>query len=779
MAQPVLQPTRPADDRFARYYAEKLWAWIPEIYRQEDTDALRPGVLRALIDIIGGDAAVARRSVDRLWEDTLIDYADDWAIPYIGDLLGTRILNGLNRRGRRLDVARTVFYRRRAGTPHVLEMLVHDITGWDGAIVESFRRLGRHWHGLDAPPDRHLGKISGTPPGGTANLHSTRITEIVDGPFDDLAHTPDFRRIKGLHGRYNIPKLNIHLFRQRAFAVAFATPFRIAANRYTFDPSGRDRQLFKARQRPGRETWHPIAEWHIQGPFTCRLLNAAVYRLRSNTIPGAWQAGLAPRLGADIEGSEALRLLVERLIAGPFSIANFQALLRQSIAAASPKIHLIPAAVALSIGADILAPLVPHEEILGANLERWDLLPSVDMPPPGVSVLIDPRLGRFLLHQEPAVPQRLFVPVHHYGQFNPAGAGTHDRDDFIEPGGTAFASPNTDPGPIALPALQPSGIFDFADSKTYDAATAALANVTNLRLQARNFTRPYMRVIPPAPRRRLTITAQALNAALPPNDPQNIRTFDLEGVWLGIVPPSATTTAPFRTRLIIDGSFQRVTISNATLDPGGHRARLGAAPAIAIPHIVLVLRGQVDELVIDRSIVGAIFEETTVADPCSVGTVTIRDSIVDGIQSGGIAIETRVGELHIERSTVFGNIRANRLYATETLVQGVVQVADNQHGCFRFSAASAGQDMLLPRQFESHIFAGGIRNHMFVSRRFGDPGYAQLSETAPPELRRGGENTSEIGVFNRFLAPILADDLARKFAEYAPINLISQFINET
>ena len=31
--QPIL---RPADDRFAQYYAEKLWDWIPEIYRTED-----------------------------------------------------------------------------------------------------------------------------------------------------------------------------------------------------------------------------------------------------------------------------------------------------------------------------------------------------------------------------------------------------------------------------------------------------------------------------------------------------------------------------------------------------------------------------------------------------------------------------------------------------------------------------------------------------------------------------------------------------------------------
>ena len=137
-----------ARDGYGTFYAEKLWTWIPEVYRNEDFRALKPGVLRALVEIIAADAATARRSIDRLWEDTLIDYADDWAVPYIGDLVATRMLNGLNRRGRRVDVARTVFYRRHAGTPKVLEMLIKDITGWDGTAQEAFRRLARTWHGL-------------------------------------------------------------------------------------------------------------------------------------------------------------------------------------------------------------------------------------------------------------------------------------------------------------------------------------------------------------------------------------------------------------------------------------------------------------------------------------------------------------------------------------------------------------------------------------------------------------------------------------------------------
>ena len=61
-------PTRPAADGFASYYTEKLWAWIPEIYRDLDGETDNPGqgTLRALVELMAAQAAVMRRDVDRL-----------------------------------------------------------------------------------------------------------------------------------------------------------------------------------------------------------------------------------------------------------------------------------------------------------------------------------------------------------------------------------------------------------------------------------------------------------------------------------------------------------------------------------------------------------------------------------------------------------------------------------------------------------------------------------------------------------------------------------------
>src|SRR5262249_17993984 len=117
----------PARDEFERYYAEKISEWIPAIYKDEDGLGANPGALRGIVEILARQAATARRSIDRLWDDQFIELCDDWAIPYIGDLVGTRLAHELNRRGRRVDVARTIFYRRRKGAPQVLEILIRDI----------------------------------------------------------------------------------------------------------------------------------------------------------------------------------------------------------------------------------------------------------------------------------------------------------------------------------------------------------------------------------------------------------------------------------------------------------------------------------------------------------------------------------------------------------------------------------------------------------------------------------------------------------------------------
>ncbi len=145
--------TEPAqvNDGYDTYYAERLWQLLPAVYRTSDSDSLDvPGPLRELLDRIGSQLAVVRRSIDRLWADQSIETCDDWVIPYVGDLLGTNLVDKLDPRGQRLDVANTIHFRRRKGTVEVLEELALDVTGWPAHIVEGFRRLARTRHNMRA-----------------------------------------------------------------------------------------------------------------------------------------------------------------------------------------------------------------------------------------------------------------------------------------------------------------------------------------------------------------------------------------------------------------------------------------------------------------------------------------------------------------------------------------------------------------------------------------------------------------------------------------------------
>jgi hypothetical protein len=270
-------------DHYEAYYAEKLWRLLPAVYRAEDTDRFdRPGPLRELVDRLGAQAAVVRRSIDRLWEDQSIETCDAWAIAYIADLLATRLVAFMDERGRRLDVARTIAYRRRKGTVGLLEELAADVTGWDARVVEFFRRLGRTRHLFDPPVGDDRGQLvaegligprTGTPAGGLADLRHAHGALQTQTAFDEFAHTADVRRGVGRTGWHNVPRLGVFLWRLRGFGVGPVTPVPVLGHpgHFTFDPTGRGVPLFARGRQGGADpfgAWVSPAEWQLPGPIS-------------------------------------------------------------------------------------------------------------------------------------------------------------------------------------------------------------------------------------------------------------------------------------------------------------------------------------------------------------------------------------------------------------------------------------------------------------------------------------------------------------------------------
>jgi len=725
-----------ARDAYQRYFTEKIWSLIPEVYRDEDGQALNRDVLRSVVEILAQQAVVLRRSHDRLWDDEFIELCDDWAVPYIGGLVGTRLASALNLRGRRVDVAKTIYYRRRKGTLRVLEELISDIAGWDGTVVEVFRRLGRMRHGLDPRPNlipRHLAQP------GWADLRNPNLMDLADSPFDVLAHTPDMRRHRGLDGRYNIPKLGFYVYRLRADLIAGVDPAQGPnSSAFTVDPSGRDIALFVPRDRADDwEQWSSAREWQLPAPMRCRLLNDAQYVIDERLItqlattfalPAASIADLRSIRNIRFASEQRLRDTVASFVTpGPILAVNvFRALLAGALVADCGKFNLLPGAFRAESapGVDI-----ERERIAGGNLTNWSGS-STDK-----ELIVDPERGRILYLVAP--PAAGSSVSYWHGALGEIGAGTYDRREAILTPTVAVIAGG---GPIATAALDPAGVAQIDDSRTYG-PVGNVGTVDEMVVQADNQQRPYVRI-----EADWELDTGANTESI----------FRLEGVWVGA---SGAFAIVFR------GDYERIVIRHATLDPGGVDAQ-GAA----IDPVEIVIAGDVEELVIENSIAAAVRLDTG-------GLLTrliIRDSILQSSASA-MLLPLPATELKMERVTVFGDIDVNRLYASEALVTGLIDVTNTQDGCFRFSATLPGSRV--PHPYESHFLPD--TNHFFVSRRFGRPGYAQLSEAAPIVLHQGAENGSEIGAYSGLINPIRLHSLQAKVEEFAPFGLIPAFVFET
>jgi hypothetical protein len=591
------------------------------------------------------------------------------------------------------------------------------------------------------------------------------------------------RRPRGYDGRYGIPKVAFHLFRLAATRLDGVVPGGPFAGNFTFDPSGRDIPLFIRRHRTDDrarvdwEQWLSAKEWELPSPMRCRVLGDAEYvitetaliQLRLRLIgPGglslaaaaAAVLALRPFRGALFPSENQLRTVASTIgVAALLLPAVWNGFLADTLIEDCGKRALLPlgapssevgnASVWISTGAGV----VPREQIVAGNLSAPGLVVV------GKRWVIDPVLGRLRFVGAGGVPQPLVG--YHYGFSGPIGAGGHDRSDSIVTpvtnliqGGSAIQT-TVPPNPNFLPA---AGVAEITDSLTYS-PVGDRNQVSQLELRAADRQRPYL---------RLTHNWRFMSA------PGTGHDLLLDGLWLGSDNTSRT--------LVLRGNFQSVTLRNMTLDPGGVSA--GGLP---IRPVRLRVTGFVERLVIDHSIIGPI----QINPAATIERLEITDSIVHGPPrtsppaSIAPAISSLIGEIHLRRTTVLGDIDVPWLYASETLITGYADVTNTQAGCFRFSAVLERRDPLnplskhsrVPHPYESHFLKDTVG--LFSSTVFGQPGYAQLAQFLPEFLQRGAKNGAEIGAFNSLLNPIKFDSLRAKVDEFAPFGVLPIYLLES
>lgn len=244
---------------------EKLYRLLPAIHRIRDADVGEP--LKALLGVMAEQVAVVEENIEQLYDDQFIETCADWVVPYIGDLIGYRLLYGdaLGVGSPRAEVAHTIALRRRKGTAAVLEQLARDVTGWNARAVEFFQTLATTQYMNHLRPGNHY----------APDLRRWERLERIGSAFDSVAHTLDVRRIASGRGRYNIPHVGLFLWPIEAHALTRSTAVRVDDRRYRISALNHDMPLYNRPEAEDHIT-HMAQPFNVPMPLSRRMLHEDV-----------------------------------------------------------------------------------------------------------------------------------------------------------------------------------------------------------------------------------------------------------------------------------------------------------------------------------------------------------------------------------------------------------------------------------------------------------------------------------------------------------------------
>lgn len=785
-------------DLYTAFYTEHLWTLLPEIYRTSDgDDPGQTGPLQELVERLGAQAAIVRRAIDRTREDQSIESCDDWLIPYLGDLLATNIVAGLDARAQRLDVAHTIYYRRRKGTVAILEEIAANITNWNARVVEFFRRLARTRHGLDpaigfdrdsAVIDGLRGALSGTPAGGFADLRHAGAAQEPRTAFDEFFHTADFRRGRAGSGWHNIPKLGVFLWRLKSFGYDTSTPVEDAAcpGQFAFDPTGREIPLF-ARDYRGREeygdAWVTPDEWMLPGRISTELFGREKARLYpdSAVVVDVSTAGemMLPAAGAEVVPQRGRFQPKAPPAPGVFRRVRFH--------------H----GFSSEIGAGPYDRRAPGEATL---------------PQPAPASPVVSGGGNTLQTALAVVGATGTVPIADSLTYTAVSNLTNFTDVLLQAGqeqrpvvrlnGGEWVFQGGPGANLAIEGILVTGA-DIVLRGTFDTVTLAYATLDPGEEVQTDGTMPQ------------SVDGRDLRPA----------TMWVEGTIAHIVLRRAVC-GPIRTRT--GGAVEKITATDSIIqgvrtslagvltagdihdpqrflrllrdgqDPVGMFLRGNFSPAGAgalaaydpttppATGLVTQITNELNtilaaDLIYTTARFAAVplprkLEAEAEAGPSPAERPRVNRLLLEATYALALApaaIACGATDVSIERTTVLGQLYAHRLSASESILYGFAVAEDAQDGCLRFTAYVDGSAVHQP--YESVTIAD--RAAVFVTVRFGQPEYAQLALLADREIlagdsiREGAKNGSEMGAFSRELYAVKERGLRIKLDEFMPIGL--------
>ncbi len=192
--------------------ARRLYALLPALYRIQDAAPEGKEDLRKLIEILAGPLAAVRQNVNELHADLFIDTSGEAALPLLAEMVGTSLVfSDVDRN--RLDVRGTVRWRRRKGTPPMLQEMAEELLGRQAPLVEG-------WKLCQVDQDLDILRLDRVLP----DIRARVIAESVDGPWDGPYHAVDLRVPARRTGRRHPRHVTWYVHPTRLFPLSEGTP---------------------------------------------------------------------------------------------------------------------------------------------------------------------------------------------------------------------------------------------------------------------------------------------------------------------------------------------------------------------------------------------------------------------------------------------------------------------------------------------------------------------------------------------------------------------------
>jgi hypothetical protein len=700
-----------------KYTKDKLYELLPSVYRQEDAKSGKP--LEALLAIVADQVDVLEQDIEQLFENWFIETCDEWIVPYIGDLIGARLLKSSSSEKKKLAskrstavservwVANTIRYRRRKGTVFVLEQLARDVTGWNAKAIEFFQLIGTTQY------LNHL-RLSNFH---TPDLRVTEIMELIDTPFDITSHTVDVRSIKKACGSYNIQNIGIFLWRLAAYPVYNAPAFRLGDGRFGFSQVGLDIHLFNSPATEG--TIAHLAE-EVNVPTPIRRL---ALKQRMTDYYGEGKSILIIVNGSPVGAND---IIVCNLKDWKHRPPTGKVALDPVLGRIAFPLGNNPGKVNVNFYYGFSA------DIGGGFYDREGLEKSSTSSSSAIATAASATAGAMILKisKDTTIPDS-------FSKISDA------LDKWTAEG-------------------KPSAILMILDSEFYK-ETFELSipeNVTVL-IQSANNQRPVLRAdLNANPNGGLikVTGAGGEGGAIKSSK------FALDGL---LIDKSL--------RITIDpGDLGSLIVNQCTLVPQDEASvQVSTENNNLQAYIVKSITGKIQssgseaKWFLEDSIVDGIAKDRNQrGEEEEEGNGTHTHSQ----KSQHVAIDCYSTE--IESATVLGGVNVTLLNSSNTIFTEKITAKRRQEGCVRFSYIPLGSEV--PRRYRCQPIEGetevGLRP-FFTSERYRDPGYAQLHKDIAPKIFEGGEDSSEMGAFHSLYQSQRIKNLESSLEEYLRFGL--------